>query len=141
MHEIEKNKRVLGEIIIALVAFTAAVTFTAQPLMRFANPSHLAFAGVAFGLGLGLSYLCLLVEHEGWLWAIASICGAAGVVGFGVQFASAARDSRANDQRCQAIQSDMLSARPQRSDGADLFAALGCRPQGEGSVFVRRAAG
>jgi hypothetical protein len=42
----------------------------------------------------------------------------------------------ANDRRCLAIQGDMLSARPRRSDGPDLFQALGCRPQGEGNVFA-----
>lgn len=41
-----------------------------------------------------------------------------------------------NDRRCLAIQRDMLSARPRRSDSPDLFQALGCRPQGEGSVYA-----
>lgn len=41
-----------------------------------------------------------------------------------------------NDKRCLAIQRDMLSARPRRSDSPDLFQALGCRPQGEGSVYA-----
>jgi hypothetical protein len=43
---------------------------------------------------------------------------------------------RANDRRCLAIQRDMLSARPRRADNPDLFQALGCRPQGEGSVYA-----
>lgn len=46
------------------------------------------------------------------------------------------QDGRANDRRCLAIQGDMLSAQPRRADGPDLFQALGCRPQGEGSVYA-----
>jgi len=42
----------------------------------------------------------------------------------------------ANERRCLAIQRDMLSARPRRADGPDLFQALGCRPQGEGGVYA-----
>lgn len=43
----------------------------------------------------------------------------------------------ANKARCLAIQKDMLTSTPLRSDGPDLFQALGCRPQGEGSVYAR----
>lgn len=45
-------------------------------------------------------------------------------------------DATANDKRCLAIQKDMLSPHPLRSDAPDLFQALGCRPQGEGSVHA-----
>lgn len=48
------------------------------------------------------------------------------------------RDDYANDIRCFAIQRDMLSSMPLRSDDPDLFQALGCRPQGEGSVYAER---
>ena len=41
----------------------------------------------------------------------------------------------ANDRRCLAIQRDMLAAHPNRSDDPILFHALGCRPQGNGSVY------
>ncbi len=43
----------------------------------------------------------------------------------------------AHDRQCEALQSDMLSARPRRSDSKDLFVALGCRPQGSGNVFAK----
>lgn len=45
-------------------------------------------------------------------------------------------DSLANDRRCLAIQNDMLSASPKRSDGPDLFQALGCQPRGQGGVYA-----
>jgi len=41
-----------------------------------------------------------------------------------------------NVRRCAAIQQDMLAARPRRDDSAELFQALGCRPQGDGDVFA-----
>jgi hypothetical protein len=41
-----------------------------------------------------------------------------------------------NVRRCAAIQQDMLAARPRRDDSAELFQALGCRPQGDGNVFA-----
>jgi len=41
-----------------------------------------------------------------------------------------------NDRRCLALQRDMLSASPRKKDGAAMFQAFRCRPQGEGSVMV-----
>lgn len=58
----------------------------------------------------------------------------------------AKRDST-NDQRCLALQRDMLSAHPRIGNSADVFQALGCRPQGQDRrIFVpptdrERAAG
>jgi hypothetical protein len=46
------------------------------------------------------------------------------------------RTDPAADRRCLALQRDMLSAHPRKSDGPALFQAFGCRPQGEGSVMV-----
>lgn len=48
------------------------------------------------------------------------------------------RQDKANNRRCLVIQRDMLSAQPRRADGPDLFQALGCRAQGEGSVYAPR---
>lgn len=66
----------------------------------------------------------------GFLSTLAFLIGA---LGFGVD---AAYPDPHNEQRCLAIQCDMLRARPRKEDGHDLFQALGCRPQGEGSVYV-----
>lgn len=41
-----------------------------------------------------------------------------------------------NDARCLSIQRDMLSAHARRADDPDLFSALGCVPEGEGSVYA-----
>jgi hypothetical protein len=73
-------------------------------------------------------------QLAGWLSAMLFAAGAGltGLTGF--------KSDIANDRRCLALQRDILSARPRRSDSPDLFQALGCRPQGEGSVYapVRR---
>lgn len=58
---------------------------------------------------------------------------------FGAWLALATIDpgERANARRCEALQSDFLSASPRRDDSRDIFEALACRPQGNGNVFVR----
>lgn len=69
-------------------------------------------------------------QMAGWLSAILFAAGAVvtGLTGFRVDIA--------NDRRCLALQSDILSARPRNVNGILLFQALGCRPQGEGSVYA-----
>lgn len=49
--------------------------------------------------------------------------------GFGFKF-----EDTNNLLRCTALQSDMLSASPRRTDGPDLFQALGCKAQGDAMV-------
>lgn len=74
-----------------------------------------------------------------WIGHLAPILGWLSAAAFvlGVMYLSEDAQSRpANNRRCLAIQHDMLSARPRRTDDADLFQALGCRPQGEGSVYA-----
>ena len=91
-------------------------------------------AGGVFGLYTAAPY-------SNWhdkLTAIAGIVvfawGMIGLVATGLALGPAVV---ANDRRCLAIQRDMLAAQPRRADGPDLFEALGCRPQGEGSVFAK----
>jgi hypothetical protein len=99
-----------------------------------------------FGL-LGMGTVFFFGEVEDWqpefltgsdVWhaGVAMLLSIASA-GWGFTIASRAIDaSAANDHRCLAIQHDMLSARPRRADSPDLFQALGCRPQGEGSVYA-----
>lgn len=75
-----------------------------------------------------------------WNW-IAPLCGwisasffLAGVWALATGIADSDVD---NGRRCVAIQRDMLSARPLRIDDAAIFTALGCKPHGAGSVYVR----
>lgn len=50
-------------------------------------------------------------------------------------FSPTRRDENSN-RRCEAIQKDMLSARPKRADDTAIFQALGCKAQGSGSVYA-----
>ncbi|MFN3676685.1 MAG: hypothetical protein ACK4TC_11960 [Sphingomonas pseudosanguinis] len=43
-------------------------------------------------------------------------------------------DAAFNASRCQALQSDFLSAHPRRADSREIFDSLKCRPQGPGGV-------
>jgi len=71
-----------------------------------------------------------------WVSISAVIISAVALIGTIVPLLGRSSD---NDRRCLAIQRDMLSAQPRRNDGPDLFQALGCRPQGGGSVFAKPA--
>ncbi|WP_176500543.1 hypothetical protein [Sphingomonas sp. HMP9] len=73
----------------------------------------------------------------GWLSIVVGTgVGALAVILFYQAALKVEVDQNANDRRCLAIQHDMLSSTPLRADGPDLFQALGCRPQGEGSVYA-----
>jgi hypothetical protein len=71
--------------------------------------------------------------RAGWLSLLAFVA-ASGSLPF-----SHARRDHANDRRCEAIQRDMLSAHPKRSDDTAIFEALSCKPQGAGSVYAPRS--
>lgn len=113
----------------------------AGPLLRFAYPGDLWLVGLLFACILYAGYWSMLY-NDGWdgkvmlLTALVALV-LAGLVASPVMNASLS-DSRANDRRCLAIQRDMLSSMPLRSDGPDLFQALGCRPQGDGNVYAER---
>jgi hypothetical protein len=102
-----------------------------QPLQRFADPA-LLFAG-AFIAVQGILAANFVKEGRTqvaylWLTALPLIIAA---IFFYLAGASAVRSSKWNDRRCLRIQNAML--RPtanSRSDLADVFTALGCRPQG-----------
>lgn len=71
--------------------------------------------------------------------SIAAVLGAsAACVSAYLDWKGVTPSTTANERRCLAIQLDMLSARPRRADSPDLFQALGCRPQGDGSVYAPR---
>lgn len=57
-------------------------------------------------------------------------------IGQGARIQSSSPIDLSNVRRCAAIQDDMLRAQPRRTDSVALFTALGCRPQGEGSVHA-----
>lgn len=95
----------------------------------------------ALGTSIGLSVMSLywgtiyLGRADGKFWfGLGVLIGACGLI-LGFYTSLIALDgAHANAKRCLAIQRDMLSAHPRRSDDPDLFQALGCAPSGEGSV-------
>jgi hypothetical protein len=97
------------------------------------------FWAAGFTLALG-SVFFLTTGAPSWALRAYHFAGGAMILAAGGTFYLLGEQTlvaaRANDRRCLAIQHDMLRARPQRADGADLFQALGCRPQGEGSVYA-----
>jgi len=111
-------------------------SFFVQGEMAFANPVHLATIGLGAALAIIAAHSVALAEdgHGKIATAIATIL-AVGVGALVIYEGSVADKAiQANISRCAIIQQDMLSAAPRRQDGADLFQALGCKPQGDGMV-------
>ncbi|WP_165895482.1 hypothetical protein [Sphingomonas sp. PP-CE-1A-559] len=135
----------------SIIVCAAVIAFSSQPLMRFYSPVLLLEVGVTFTIvGVGFAFLRGHLEemdrptgrsHPRQVVVaavLATLLGLLAATGFFVAASSTAvKDSRANDARCLAIQRDMLSAKPRRNDDPDMFQALACRPQGEGSVFAK----
>lgn len=131
--ESETARFAAGIVAVALVA-----GYFAAPLLKYAEPGSLYLTGGLFGVGVGSWWALTGYESPTWQKVIAGLLILWGAISLLVMLGWAIETSRANDQRCLAIQRDMLSSMPFRSDGPDLFQALGCRPQGEGSVYAER---
>ncbi|VVT07349.1 hypothetical protein SPHINGO391_390040 [Sphingomonas aurantiaca] len=89
-------------------------------------------------LANGYEALTLWSRRSEWLRFMPIITFVVGCVATGVSIDrdKVAAGGPANVARCAALQEDMLRARPRRLDSRELFQALGCRPQGEGSVYA-----
>lgn len=116
------------------VAAAALLAYILQPYVRFL-PSNTAIGGVVLAISL-VGYHAAAANKDFDKVAARAVVGGLGVFLLMLSFFQAEDESWANDRRCLAIQRDMLSAQPRRHDGPDLFQALGCRPQGEGSVYA-----
>lgn len=112
------------------------VAFFLQPQIASASVTARGQYLVAAMIGFtGLMFARGFVRHPVWR-TVASIAVLGSVAALiSISYPAQKRSERANERRCLAIQRDMLSARPRRPDGPDLFQALGCRAQGEGSVY------
>ena len=113
------------------------LAFFLQPDIAAASiDTRAGLAGVAVATLIALETLFSFVEGRGWR----GLCLAIILLSAGTIFDELLRPDKqsvhANDHRCLAIQHDMLSAHPRRSDSPDLFQALGCRPQGSGGVYA-----
>lgn len=124
-------------VVVSLPGAIAAATilaFFVQPLVAYMPPWSI---GVVIYTSLCYMGAVSAVAARDRPHAIAQgLQLAAGAIALIFAFGQASDARNVNDRRCLAIQRDMLSAQPRRDDGPDLFQALGCRPQGEGSVYA-----
>lgn len=121
----------------ATLPASAIAAFAATPLLRFADPAVLWAGGYALATAVIVLVISQSLINQKWLMRAG---GALAGLGLAILFYlgdTGMTASKANDKRCLAIQRDMLSAQPRRDDGPDLFQALGCRPQGEGSIYAK----
>lgn len=122
----------------SLLVIGAMVAWFSQPMLRFVDPDWLAGSATLLAAGSAAVYLDL--ANEGWkkttyLWMVMAIVGA-GLLWW--TWSQALGVTAMNDRRCAVIERDMLSAQPIRSDGPDLFQALGCRPRVDVPVNIPR---
>lgn len=136
MDDYEATREALQHATAPLVGCTVVIGFTVSPLLRFADPTWLAWSGCILAVSLIANYVIAFTDFKEPWWTIICFVTFAALVQIIVALGYAGEASTANDRRCQAIQTDMLSARPRRADAPDLFQALGCHPQGEGSVHA-----
>jgi hypothetical protein len=107
------------------------------PLIRYADPEALQIVGFLIAGVIFCGHAAMTDRPSNFtrVMPIATILAAASVAWIASSMLNhASWASRANDARCMAIQNDMLSAHPRRTDSPDLYQALGCRPQGYGGV-------
>jgi hypothetical protein len=136
MDDYRKTRQALMDAAAPLIGCSVVIGFTVSPLLRFADPARFAISGGVLGLCLIATYMIAFSDfREPWWSFICYGTAAAALVAIWTLY-DAGDAARVNDRRCLAIQRDMLSAHPRRTDGPDLFQALGCRPQGEGSVYA-----
>ncbi|MBI0530369.1 hypothetical protein [Sphingomonas sp. TX0522] len=116
------------------------VAYFATPALRYMDARTLLVVGTLMGFAIASWYDVWRDTAKrkpahltlGGVWIVAALFIGWSELSRGIESISA------NDRRCLAIQRDMLSSMPMRSDDPDLFQALGCRPQGGGSVYAQR---
>ncbi len=118
------------------------LAFMAGREMQAANPIALATIGLVLMLAIFASHHAETTDSRGEA-AIATGIATLLAIGSGLLIIYVGHETdqtiSANTARCRIIQDDMLTATPRRTDGPDLFQALGCQPQGDGTVaFPKR---
>lgn len=120
------------------VAALCALT-TGQSFLRYGDATSVAIVGVCAGLfALLFNATYLSPGKRRWFYTGGAlfflVCAGWTLIANALPMVSA---SGANDERCRAIQEDMLSAHPRKANGPGLFQALGCAPTGDDpTIFV-----
>jgi len=135
----EVDPEIITAIDKALATMAVAGAFAVTPMLPFVEPTSVASGGFLVALGAGMRFIGQQLPAR---WSIASAAAGVALFAFAASIIiPAARhgeeSAKANAQRCLAIQRDMLRAQPHRADSPELFQALGCHPQGQGSVYAR----
>jgi hypothetical protein len=117
-----------------IAAGAAILAYLGQPYVPFL-PGWAIGAALWTALCASAIYWALGKGHRPVLFG-QTLLGLGGLIALALAFGVAGDERKTNDRRCLAIQRDMLSAMPLREDGPDLFQALGCHPQGSGSVYA-----
>ncbi len=120
--------------VLALCAYTMGL-----PFIRSGDTADMAIVGLSAGLfTLLLNGVYVLKGPIRHYLAVGSICFLLLAGGLVLSNARPMIDTAAaNDDRCRALQKDMLSSHPRKANGPDLFQALGCSPSGaDRRIFV-----
>lgn len=123
-----------------VIVFAAVFSFFASPLLRFADLSMLASLGSLMGVLAAVVWIAVKNDAEP-KWATTACVVIAGIVFLLIVWVLnvAIATASSNSVRCAALQTDMLSVKPRRSDSAALFQALGCVPKGAEQVHFPTA--
>ena len=120
-----------------LLASTFVVSFLTQPLMRFVDPEALSIATPFLVVGILITYYRFVFgTGVKRIDLIEVLCLASGIFLLVIAWVDAQRISNATDAACGRLEVDMLSAQPARTNSAEVFDALQCRPQ-RGSLTAK----
>lgn len=129
----EKVKDLYGP----FIAMAVVMYVTSSTILRYFDPRLLYSIGIIVSGAIMFSFLESVIENK----KLKKLCSIIlfsiltyATYNFTTLLDFYGKASQANDQRCYQLELDMLSAKPRRSDGPDIFQALGCRPQGYENV-------
>jgi hypothetical protein len=113
----------------AFAIAAAILAYCLSPLLAFVDPATFWTAGAGFAGGVMGLYGNLRSSRREL--AVTLLFGGLAVLGLGQMMyclINAAEITSKNDDRCRALENDMLSLKPKRANGPEIYQALKCRP-------------
>ncbi len=127
------HRKHFTNLLVALAACAAVGAYILDPIIRFADRGLMFTAAMLTIFGFHAGFLLTRKQETAdkfWIAVIMLACGAATFFWVGLK---AEKASMWHDARCLRIQAAMFRPTEHtRDDLPELFAALDCRPQGEG---------